>query len=66
MFVVCIGGMDLYQIDKNRASDGTYLVAIMGMRSPALDVAMRMPNFRRRMARRIAPDQCTINGCTRT
>lgn len=46
-----------YPDNVNRASDGTYWAAIMGMRSPALDVAMRMPKFRRRMARRIAPDQ---------
>lgn len=46
-----------YPDNINRASDGTYWVAIMGMRSPALDVALRMPKFRRRMAQRIAPDQ---------
>lgn len=46
-----------YPDNINRASDGTYWVAIMGMRSPALDVALRMPDFRRRMARRIAADQ---------
>jgi len=46
-----------YPDNINRASDGTYWCAIMGMRSPALDVALRMPGFRRRMARRIAPDQ---------
>ena len=46
-----------YPDNINRASDGTYWVAIMGMRSPALDLALRMPKFRRRMARRIAPDQ---------
>lgn len=46
-----------YPDNINRASDGTYWTALMGMRSPALDVAMRMPSFRKRMARRIAPDQ---------
>jgi ribose transport system permease protein len=46
-----------YPDNINRASDGTYWCAIMGMRSPALDVALRMPAFRRRMARRIAPDE---------
>jgi ribose transport system permease protein len=46
-----------YPDNINRASDGTYWAAIMGMRSPALDVALRMPGFRKRMARRIAPDQ---------
>jgi ribose transport system permease protein len=46
-----------YPDNINRASDGTYWAAIMGMRSPALDVALMMPGFRKRMARRIAPDQ---------
>lgn len=46
-----------YPDNINRASDGTYWVAIMGMRSPALDLALRMPTFRRRMSRRIASDQ---------
>ncbi len=46
-----------YPDNINRASDGTYWVAIMGMRSPALDLALRMPSFRRRMSRRIASDQ---------
>lgn len=46
-----------YPDNINRASDGTYWVALMGMRSPALDVALRMPGFRKRMASRIAPDQ---------
>ena len=46
-----------YPDNINRASDGSYWCAIMGMRSPALDLALRMPGFRRRMARRIAPDQ---------
>jgi ribose transport system permease protein len=46
-----------YPDNINRASDGTYWVAIMGMRSPALDLALRMPSFRKRMSRRIAADQ---------
>ena len=46
-----------YPDNINRASDGTYWAAIMGMRSPALDMALKMPGFRKRMARRIAPDQ---------
>ncbi|NMM46653.1 ABC transporter permease [Rhodospirillaceae bacterium KN72] len=54
---VLIDRLPGYPDNINRASDGTYWVAIMGMRSPALDLALRMPGFRRRMARRIAPDQ---------
>lgn len=46
-----------YPDNINRASDGSYWCAIMGMRTPALDVALRNPGFRRRMSRRIAPDQ---------
>jgi ribose transport system permease protein len=38
------------------ASDGSYWLAIMGMRTPALDLALAMPDLRRRMARRVAPD----------
>jgi len=46
-----------YPDNINRSSDGNYWVALLGMRSPALDVALRMPGFRRRMARRLAPDE---------
>jgi len=45
-----------YPDNINRASDGTYWLAFVGMRSPALDLALTMPGFRRRMARRCAPD----------
>jgi ribose transport system permease protein len=41
----------------NRASDGNYWCASVGMRSPALDLALRMPSFRRRMIYRVAPDE---------
>jgi ribose transport system permease protein len=46
-----------YPDNINRASDGTYWCAIMGMRTPALDIALRMPGFRKRMARRIPQDE---------
>lgn len=46
-----------YPDNINRSSDGNFWVALLGMRSPALDVALRMPAFRRRMARRLAPDE---------
>ena len=46
-----------YPDNINRASDGTYWLALVGMRTPALDLALKMPGFRRRMARRIAPDE---------
>ena len=46
-----------YPDNINRASDGNYWMALLGMRTPALDLALTMPAFRRRMARRVAPDQ---------
>ena len=46
-----------YPDNINRASDGNYWLALLGMRGPALDLALRMPGFRKRMARRVAPDQ---------
>ncbi|TCT11696.1 monosaccharide ABC transporter membrane protein (CUT2 family) [Tepidamorphus gemmatus] len=46
-----------YPDNINRASDGTYWLALVGMRTPAFDLALRMPGFRRRMARRVAPDE---------
>lgn len=46
-----------YPDNINRASDGSYWLALVGMRTPALDLALKMPGFRKRMARRIAPDE---------
>jgi ribose transport system permease protein len=37
----------------NRASDGNYWTTLVGMRSPALDLANTLPDFRKRMARRM-------------
>ena len=42
-----------YPDNINRASDGNYWLALVGMRSPALDLAWKMPGFRRRMAKRV-------------
>lgn len=52
-----IGDLPGYPDNINRASDGTYWLALVGMRTPALDLALKMPGFRRRMARRTAPDE---------
>ena len=46
-----------YLDNINRASDGNYWVALNGMRSPAYDLAMRMPTFRRRMMKRVPRDE---------
>ena len=43
-----------YPDNIRRASDGHFWVAMLGMRTPALDIAMKMPGFRRRMAQRVA------------
>jgi ribose transport system permease protein len=49
-----IPDMPGYPDNIRRASDGNFWVAMLGMRTPALDVAMKMPGFRRRMAQRVA------------
>lgn len=41
----------------NRASDGNYWVALDGIRSPVWDIAMRRPGFRKRMIKRLPPDE---------
>jgi ribose transport system permease protein len=46
-----------YPDNINRASDGTYWMALMGMRSPALDLALRMPGFRKRMSQEVSNDE---------
>ncbi|MCA1842335.1 MAG: SMP-30/gluconolactonase/LRE family protein [Actinobacteria bacterium] len=46
-----------YPDNINRASDGTYWLALTGMRSPAFDLAYRQPGFRRRMLKRIPRDE---------
>jgi ribose transport system permease protein len=46
-----------YPDNINRASDGTYWLALVGMRTPSMDLALRMPSFRRRMARRVSPQE---------
>ena len=46
-----------YPDNINLASDGTFWCALVGMRSPAFDLAQRMPGFRRRMVYRIARDE---------
>jgi simple sugar transport system permease protein/ribose transport system permease protein len=51
-----IEGLPGYPDNINRASDGTYWLALMGMRTPALDLSLQMPGFRRRMARRVSED----------
>lgn len=46
-----------YPDNINLASDGNYWCALVGMRSPVFDLALRMPQFRRRMVYRVAADE---------
>jgi ribose transport system permease protein len=46
-----------YPDNINRASDGNYWLALVGMRTPTYDLAMTMPGFRKRMSRRVAGDE---------
>jgi ribose transport system permease protein len=54
---VVIDGLPGYPDNVNRSSDGHYWLALVGMRTPVLDLALRKPGFRRRMARRIPMDE---------
>ncbi|MDE3175839.1 MAG: SMP-30/gluconolactonase/LRE family protein [Pseudomonadota bacterium] len=46
----------------NRASDGKYWLALVGLRSPAYDLAMANPSFRVRMVKQIPPDEWLCPG----
>jgi len=52
-----IANLPGYPDNINQASDGNYWMALVGMRTPAYDLAMRMPGFRRRMAKRVPFDE---------
>lgn len=54
---VFISNLPGYPDNINRGSNGTYWVALLGLRTRTFDLAMRKPAFRRRMARRIAADE---------
>ncbi|MEI9402580.1 ABC transporter permease [Mesorhizobium argentiipisi] len=51
-----IADMPGYPDNINRASDGTYWMAFLGMRTPSYDLALRMPDVRRRMTRKLPQD----------
>ena len=56
-----------YPDNINRASDGNYWVALAAIRTPTMDLSMKMPGFRLRMTKRLPPDEWIIpnfnNGC---
>jgi len=46
----------------NRASDGTYWLALVGIRTPIFDLAMRKPGFRLRMVKEVPTDEWLAPG----
>jgi ribose transport system permease protein len=51
-----IAAMPGYPDNINRASDGGYWMAWLGMRTPSYDLALRKPGMRKRMTRRLPQD----------
>ena len=51
-----IKDMPGYPDNINRASDGTYWMAWLGMRTPSFDLALRHPGMRKRMTRNLPMD----------
>lgn len=62
-----ISSLPGYPDNINRAADGTYWCALVGMRSPSFDLMSEFPDVRSRMIRRVAPDNWlfanTNSGC---
>ncbi|MGA8586171.1 MAG: SMP-30/gluconolactonase/LRE family protein [Roseiarcus sp.] len=54
---VLVADLPGYPDNINRGSRGTYWLGLAGTRTPSYDMAMTMPAFRRRMARRVAADE---------
>jgi ribose transport system permease protein len=52
-----IRDMPGYTDNINRASDGTYWMAWLGMRTPSFDLSLRHPAMRKRMTRRLPQDE---------
>jgi ribose transport system permease protein len=46
-----------YPDNINRASDGGYWIALVGMRTPQFDLMLQNPALRKRMVERVAPDE---------
>jgi len=46
----------------NRASDGNYWLALVGIRTPTYDLASRKPDFRRRMVKQVPADEWLAPG----
>ncbi len=59
---VLIDNLPGYCDNINRASDGSYWLALVGLRSPVYDLAMADPGFRIRMVKQIPPDEWLCPG----
>lgn len=59
---VLIDNLPGYPDNINRASDGRYWLAFVGLRAPAYDIAMAAPAFRRRMVKQVPSDEWLIPG----
>ncbi|MBN8962789.1 MAG: SMP-30/gluconolactonase/LRE family protein [Rhizobiales bacterium] len=59
---VLIDNLPGYCDNINRASDGKYWLAFVGLRTPVYDLAMRNPGFRTRMVKQIPPDEWLCPG----
>ncbi|HUL04694.1 MAG TPA: SMP-30/gluconolactonase/LRE family protein, partial [Candidatus Acidoferrum sp.] len=56
-FECVIRDMPGYPDNINRASDGNYWMAWLGMRTPSFDLALRHPGMRKRMTRQLPQDE---------
>ena len=54
---IVLANLPGYPDNINNSLDGHYWMSLAGMRSPALDLAWKMPGFRSRMVRRVASDE---------
>jgi ribose transport system permease protein len=52
-----INNLPGYPDNINRASDGNYWLALVGMRTPSFDLALRRPGMRRRMTRQLPQEE---------
>ncbi|QEX21835.1 ABC transporter permease [Hypericibacter adhaerens] len=59
---ILIDNLPGYPDNINRASDGNYWLAFVGLRSPVYDLAMADPAFRVRMVKQIPPDEWLCPG----
>lgn len=59
---VLIDNLPGYCDNINRASDGSYWLALVGLRSPVYDLAMASPDFRIHMVKQIPPDEWLCPG----